>query len=379
MHPHGQVAAPGVAPIDPPAPPSLVSVVIPCYKQAHLLPEAIASVQAQTYPHYEIIVVDDGSPDNTAEVATSYAGVCCIRQENRGLAEARNTGLAASRGEFIVCLDADDRLLPAALATGVQGFATHPAAQMVFGRYHTMNAEGIPSPTPSRLYEGDDYYRDLLAVNYIGTVAAVMYRRAVFNEVGGFRQRVAPAADYDIYLRIARRFPLHHYNAATAEYRIYEGSMSHDFAILLESTILALRFQRPHLSDKKEYLTYYRKGLDFWRGYYGELLYLDVMTRRALQAMAAHVARSELSAFLLPTSNHRARPESLAQVGRPAGTGGQSAGRAKQQVTTDRRENAGRVYWLRDHGRADGAQSFAGGLSRHRRHAHAGQSRPVRR
>src|SRR5215217_62523 len=93
----------------------LVSVVIPCYNQAHFLKEAIESVLKQSYAHYEIVVVDDGSTDETSEVASSYEGVRLIRQENRGLAEARNTGIKHSEGDFLVFLDADDRLLPEAL------------------------------------------------------------------------------------------------------------------------------------------------------------------------------------------------------------------------------------------------------------------------
>ena len=99
---------------------ALVSVVIPCYNQAHFLGEAIESVLAQTYPHREIVVVDDGSPDNTREVASRYPGVRYVRQENQGLAAARNTGLRHSSGSYLVFLDADDRLLPEALEVGLR-------------------------------------------------------------------------------------------------------------------------------------------------------------------------------------------------------------------------------------------------------------------
>src|SRR5215204_1671374 len=98
----------------------LVSVVIPCYKQAHFLGEAIESVLAQSYPNFEIIVVDDGSPDNTSEVAASYPRVRLVRQENQGLSAARNSGLSRSEGEYVVFLDADDRLLPGALQVGLE-------------------------------------------------------------------------------------------------------------------------------------------------------------------------------------------------------------------------------------------------------------------
>src|SRR6266496_4166301 len=94
---------------------SLVSVVIPCYNHAHFLSEAIESVMAQTWQQFEVIVVDDGSVDNTREVALRYSGVRYIRQTNQGLSASRNTGLRHSNGNFLVFLDADDRLRPAAL------------------------------------------------------------------------------------------------------------------------------------------------------------------------------------------------------------------------------------------------------------------------
>src|SRR5215217_1494790 len=97
----------------------LISVIIPCYNQAKYLGEAIESVLGQTYRNFEIIVVDDGSTDDTVEVAGSYGEVECVEQENRGLAEARNAGVRASKGEYLVFLDADDRLLARAFEAGV--------------------------------------------------------------------------------------------------------------------------------------------------------------------------------------------------------------------------------------------------------------------
>ncbi len=93
----------------------MISVIIPCYNQAHFLYEAIESVLAQTHHDFEIIVVDDGSTDSTAEVAAGHPDVRYVRQPNRGVATARNTGLRESEGEYLVFLDADDHLLPAAL------------------------------------------------------------------------------------------------------------------------------------------------------------------------------------------------------------------------------------------------------------------------
>ncbi|MDQ6733562.1 MAG: glycosyltransferase family 2 protein [Nitrospirota bacterium] len=97
---------------DRPMPPKFVTVVIPCYQHGHVPGEAIESVLAQTHPYYDVIVVDDGSPDHTAEVASRYPGVRYLRQDNRGVSAAHNAGLRRSRGTYVVFLDANDRLLP---------------------------------------------------------------------------------------------------------------------------------------------------------------------------------------------------------------------------------------------------------------------------
>src|ERR687898_2245292 len=122
----------------------LVTVVIPCYNQAHFLGEAIESVLSQSYEHFEIIVVDDGSTDETSEVASRYEGVRLIRQENRGLAGARNRGLEEAKGEYVVFLDADDRLLPGALEAGLGCFEAHPECAFVFGNSRRIPEGGTP-------------------------------------------------------------------------------------------------------------------------------------------------------------------------------------------------------------------------------------------
>ena len=122
--------------------PPLVTVVIPCYNQAHFLGEAIGSVLNQSYRNFEIIVVDDGSTDNTSEVASHYEEVRLVRQENRGLAGARNRGLGEANGEFLVFLDADDRLLPGALEAGLGRFEANPECAFVSGQARRIAEDG---------------------------------------------------------------------------------------------------------------------------------------------------------------------------------------------------------------------------------------------
>jgi glycosyltransferase involved in cell wall biosynthesis len=259
----------------------LVSIVIPCYKQGHFLGEAIESVLDQTYTNYEIIVVDDGSPDDTSQVASRYAGVRLIRQENQGLSAARNRGIGESHGEVLVCLDADDRLLPGALESGLACMAQRPESEFVFGRYRAIREDGAQSGVISDLYAGD-LYLGLLTRNCIGPVAPLIFRREIFDKVGGFDTNISPASDYDIYLRIARQYPTHRHNGIVAEYRVYNSSMSADMGLMLRAVIISLRSQRRYVNGDVERERAYGAGLKFWRELYGEPLY-NQTSRRMLE------------------------------------------------------------------------------------------------
>lgn len=206
---------------------SLVSVIIPCYKQAHYLDQAIRSVLAQTYGRYEIIVVDDGSPDNTSVVAARYADVRCIRQPNLGLSAARNTGLRASKGEYVVFLDADDRLLPEALETGVKSLRAFPRCALVYGFCELIDHKGAPLPTPPQTVVKQNSYRALLEGNYIWTPGAAMFRRSIFSQLIGFDESlIMGCEDWDVYLRVAKASSIHCHGTVTLQYRKHRASMS---------------------------------------------------------------------------------------------------------------------------------------------------------
>ena len=126
-----------------------VTIVIPCFNQARYLPAAVASVRSQHYQPVECIVVNDGSTDDTAAVV-SQLGARVLEQSNRGLAEARNAGLAAARSELIIFLDADDELLPDAVARAAAALASDHVAAAVVGRCQVMDAAGGPLPAAHR-------------------------------------------------------------------------------------------------------------------------------------------------------------------------------------------------------------------------------------
>ena len=267
---------------------ALVSVVIPCYNQAHFLSEAIESVLAQSYPHFEIVVVDDGSTDDTPKVAARYPAVRCIRQDNRGLSAARNAGLGCSEGEYVVFLDADDRLLPEALEVGLECFDANPECAFVCGLYRRIAADGSflfdrkrrhVVKSVGEIRTRRDVYAALLHRNYIIMHATVMYRRTVFASVGGFDDSLGACEDYDLYLRIARKFPVHNYDKVVAEYRQHGGNMTSNPALMLSSSVTALRSQRRHAKRDERFSKAYRTGMRFWQDAYGNPLIEEVRAR----------------------------------------------------------------------------------------------------
>ncbi len=271
----------------------LVSVVIPCYNQAHFLGEAIQSVLSQSYPRFEVVVVDDGSTDDTSEVAVRYPQVRCVRQDNQGVSAARNSGLRSSEGEYVVFLDADDRLLPGALEAGLECLKAHPGCAFASGRYRFIAGDGsFLKEQRERSVEKDSYVA-LLRRNYIGPPAVAMYRRAVFASVGGFDPPADMSADTDIYLRIARRFPICSHEEEVAEYRWHGTNTSGDAARMLSTALYVLRKQRKHAKRNKQYKEAYEAGVRIRRGAHGDRLVNEVRARarerewkRALKGIA---------------------------------------------------------------------------------------------
>jgi glycosyltransferase involved in cell wall biosynthesis len=254
--------------------PPLVSVVIPCYRQAHFLNEAIESVLAQSYPHFELVVVDDGSSDNTAALAGIYPGVRYIRQRNAGLSAARNTGLRHSLGKYLVFLDADDRLLANALEAGLQCFTSHPESAFVYGHSRFVMFDGSPMrgrPQQPVNVEGD-YYLALLRGAPIMAPASVMYRREIFELVGAFDPSLSPAADYDLYYRIARQFPVRCHEQTIVEFRRHDTNMTRDFDVMLKYNLAAFRAQRRYVRRSAERREAYQAGIKFWKHSQGRLV-----------------------------------------------------------------------------------------------------------
>lgn len=255
---------------------NLVSVIIPCYRQAHFLGEAIESVLNQTYRCFEIIVVDDGSPDGVREVVASYPKVRYIRQTNQGVSAARNCGLRESVGNYLVFLDADDRLLSYALEAGACALERCPEAAFAWGQCKNISPDGWPLETRRKPKIERDHYLEFLRTNYIRTTAAVMYRRAIFEVVGGFDASLRGGEEYELHLRIAKNFPIYCHDRVVAEYRIHPASAMGCSVLMLKDTLRALRRQFPLIKGDKEYEQAYRSGIRAWKSMYGSRLMLEL-------------------------------------------------------------------------------------------------------
>jgi glycosyltransferase involved in cell wall biosynthesis len=273
--------------------PGRVSVVIPCYNGGRFLREAIDSVLRQTCPAAEILVVDDGSTDDTAAVARSYDQVRYISQPNQGAPVARNTGMYASAGDFLVFLDADDRLHPHALATGVRWLTANPDWAFVSGNVSVIAEDGRPRYVPRPKPLPGDSYIQLLRANYIWTPGVVMYRRDVLRQVKGFASWAGASADYELNIRIARRFPIGRHHEVVLDYRQHGSNMSADVRYMLKSAVTARRAERRHASRTAEARQAWQAGIAAVRADYGGRLIalmkrdLRVAGRRGRAVIAA--------------------------------------------------------------------------------------------
>ena len=192
----------------PQARPPLVSVVVPTFNRAAHIGAAVESVLAQTYPHWELIVVDDGSQDETPLMLSAYGErIRTIRQENRGVSAARNRGILAAAGDFIALLDSDDYWLPDKLAAQVAYFRQHPALMLCqTEEIWVRNGRRVNPKTRHRKFAGMIFEKTLPLC--LISPSAVMLRRSLLDEVGLFDETLPACEDYDLWLRITWKYPV---------------------------------------------------------------------------------------------------------------------------------------------------------------------------
>jgi len=243
----------------------LVSVVVPTYNRAYCLPAAIGSLQAQSHPHWEAVIIDDGSKDDTADVvgamAAKDARIRYLPQKNGGVSAARNAGIRAAQGDYVGFLDSDDAWEPWKLSAQIACLAQFPQVGMVWTNMNAFNAAGeLVSPLHLRkmyraydrvsgrqVFEGQrklaafapdiartqevlanadvtwgDVYSSMMFGNLVHTSTALL-RRDRINAVGFFNQNYRTGEDYDFHLRTCREGPVALLDAPSIRYRVAGG------------------------------------------------------------------------------------------------------------------------------------------------------------
>jgi glycosyltransferase involved in cell wall biosynthesis len=224
-----------------------VSVVIPTYNRAPLLHQTLHSVLDQTRPVDEILVVDDGSTDETAQVVRSFGDrVRYHYQANGNVAAARNKGMALSTGDLICFLDSDDLLLPRALQELESALAAAPTAALAYCRSQTMDAK---SRVVDRLWGNEDFvdevWQPMVDGNFIRSTGCALIRRSHLERVGPWDQALPGAEDWDLWLRLAETAPFVRVEEPLFRYRVHGNQLSHDVFRLRCHTF---RIYRKHLA-----------------------------------------------------------------------------------------------------------------------------------
>lgn len=203
----------------------LVSIVIPAYNAGLYLREAIDSVLNQDYPNIELIVLDDGSTDGTADVLNSYPDEPFYREShaNMGQSATMNKGWAMSRGDVLSYLSADDALLPVAVSEAVQALEERSEVMMVYGDYELMDNKSVAI----RPVQAPDFdYRAMVADIVVQPGPGVFFRRICFERLGGWNTGLRQTPDYEYWLRLALMGPILRIPRPLARFRIHEESQS---------------------------------------------------------------------------------------------------------------------------------------------------------
>lgn len=183
----------------------LVSVVIPTYNRDKFIQRALLSVLSQSYKHYEIIIVDDGSTDNTREVLSKYSdSINYIYQDNMGVSSARNTAVKHANGKYIAFIDSDDEWLPNKLENQLKefSFADNIAVVACNATVIELNGKKTPLNPKSKYKENISDFYNIFSYPYLG-IPNVIVLKSVFEEAGGFNENLKTAEDIDLFIRIS--------------------------------------------------------------------------------------------------------------------------------------------------------------------------------
>lgn len=252
-----------------------VSVIIPTYNRAEFLRSAIASVLNQTYQDFEIIVVDDGSKDNTENVVSHFNNrkIRYVRHEtNKGVTVARNTGILNSKGAFIAFLDDDDEWLPQKLIrqmallrrSPLQTGAVYTGLLRVDHRSGKTVGEWIPT-------KRGNLFDELCFENCVGTASTVLLKKECFNTLGLFDEDICFGEEYDMWIRVSKSFLFECVNEPLVKYRVHAAKLSTNYELVISGLEAQLRKHGAFFRSNKKGYSYRYLSLGTLYCYVGKM------------------------------------------------------------------------------------------------------------
>ena len=260
----------------------VVSIIIPTYNHGRYLKKAIYSVVNQTYKHFEIIVIDDGSTDDTREIVAAFDRVQYIYQKNAGVSAARNNAIPYSKGEYLLFLDGDDWLYPQAIDIQLSYMEQSPNLSFVSGG-HVRKLIDEHRFFQTAIFDlKEDNFKSLLKGNYIAHPAAVLFRRSVFDNYA-FEVKFKACQDYDLYLSVARTNNVLHHKQLVSAYRLHTSNMSSDYAYMLEESLEVFNKHRELITTDED-IKAWKEGRQALIDYYTTTLYREKLRRNKIKA-----------------------------------------------------------------------------------------------
>jgi len=251
-----------------------LSVIIPAFNASSFISQAIESVLTQTYTDYELIVVDDGSTDDTASLVMRYGErLQYVYQKNQGLSSARNTGIAKAEGGLLAFLDADDYWGREKLEHQVTLLDSSAETGVVYTALKVVDSDGREIGERGCLRRGH-LFSSLLTKNYV-TPSSAIVRRECLEKAGTFDENLSAAEDWDLWLRIAPFYPFDFVDLPLTFYRVHEGSMHKDLDRMERNVfqVLDKLFKREALNQEvvqRRCEVLARHSLDFALNYFIE-------------------------------------------------------------------------------------------------------------
>jgi glycosyltransferase involved in cell wall biosynthesis len=219
-----------------------VSVVIPAYNAMTYLPKTLDSVLQQTFTDFEVLIVNDGSTDGIVSWASAIADprVKPISQANKGVSEARNTGIHHAQGEYIAFLDSDDLWEPTKLEKQIQCFESQPEVGLVYTWTLLVDRQGKSIGTVTAAHVEGDVWEKLLLGDVVGNGSSAVIRKSCFNNVGLFDPELSGTADCDMWARIAAHYSLAVIKEILVYYRQHPSGMSRDYDKMAQNSRLTI-------------------------------------------------------------------------------------------------------------------------------------------